>query len=443
MKILVIDDDAGIRHSLKLKLSKINGAEVLAVRTGEEGITLLQNHDIAIAFIDIQLPGIDGMEVLQKIISSKIPTFAIMITYMNEAKLAVKAMKIGACDYLTKPFSMDEVFALVLNVIKYREKRLSFELQRDEKQLFVGSSEQIRSIKATMGRIASSNYNTNILIQGESGTGKEVVANYLHQSFQEEKPFVAINCAAIPKSLQESELFGYEKGSFTEAKGRKNGLLEMAHHGILFLDEVGDMDLDLQAKLLRVLENKKFRRVGGTNELDFDALVVAATNKNLQADIKNGRFRMDLYYRLNIIPIYIKPLRERKEDIPLLLEYFIGFFRARMNSTIVGISDEAMKLLMNYEWQGNIRELKNMIERIMILSNKTYIETEDLPQEIFGDSKSAFPQKYGSNLKDSEKKVIAECLQKNHCNISRTADELGITRTTLRSKMQRYNIKKD
>lgn len=442
MKILVIDDEAGIRHSLKLKLSKITGVEVLAVGTGEEGIELLQNHDIAIALIDIHLPGIDGLEVLQKIISSKIPTDAVMITYMNEVKLAVKAIKMGAYDYLAKPFSLSEVSSLVLNLMKYREKRMSAETVNEGERLFVGNSEQIRIIKLTIARIANSNYNTNILIQGESGTGKEVVANYLYQSFPEKKAFVVINCAAIPKSLQESELFGYEKGAFSEAKTRKIGLLEMAHQGILFLDEIGDMDLDLQAKLLRVLENKKFRRVGGIEELDFDALVVAATNKNLQEGIKSGNFRMDLYFRLNIIPIYIKPLRERKEDIPLLLEYFIRFFRERMNSTIVGIKADAMKVLMNYDWQGNVRELKNMIERIMILSNKRYIEIEDLPQEVFEYPINEAEQNYGWKLEDSEKTVIEECLKRNRYNISRTAEELGITRTTLRNKMYRYSIEK-
>ncbi|MDR2006559.1 MAG: sigma-54 dependent transcriptional regulator [Acidaminococcales bacterium] len=438
MKILIIDDEISIRHSLKIQLLKLKNVQVLTAESGEKGMEILRNDHIDLAIVDIRLPGISGLDVLTKINESKINTLVIMITFMNEVKLAVKAMKMGAYDYFTKPFSIKEVSASIENVLGFIEKRAS--ISTLEENLFIGSSKQVHLIKETIARIVQSRHNTNILIQGKSGTGKEVIANFIKQSFQGDKEFVVLNCAAIPKTLQESELFGYEKGAFTEARNPKAGLLDKANKGLLFLDEIGDMDLELQAKLLRVLENKKYRRVGGIQELDFDALIIAATNKDLQAEIAKGHFRMDLFFRLNIIPIYLPPLRERREDIPLLVDYFISFYKERIKSPIMGIRDDAMQLLVNYEWLGNVRELKNTIERIILLSPKNYIDVTDLPDEIIN-NRSDEPISW--TLENNERKVIVDCLEKYNYNISRAADELAVTRTTLRNKMQRYGIVKN
>ncbi len=440
MKILIIDDEMSIRHSLRIQLSKLEGVEVLAAESGEKGMEALRGGDIDLAIVDIQLPGISGLDVLNKVNEAKIKTVVIMITFMNEAKLAVKAMKLGAYDYFTKPFSLKEVSASIAEALSFIKKRAPISTFDEGTNPFTGSSKAVGFIKDTVAQIAKSRHNTNILIQGESGTGKEVVANYIWKSFGAGKNFVALNCAAIPKTLQESELFGYEKGAFSEAKQDKAGLLDKAHNGILFLDEVGDMDLELQAKLLRVLESKKYRKVGGTEELDFDALVIAATNKDLQAQMARGAFRMDLFFRLNIIPVRLPPLRERREDIRPLVDYFLRFYKERIESPITGVEEDAMQLLVNYEWLGNVRELKNTIERIIILSQKSSIEVCDLPDEI---KSSRSDEPIAWTLEESERKAIMDCLEKYNYNISRAADELGITRTTLRNKMQRYGILKN
>lgn len=439
MKILIIDDEKSIRYALRISLSKLVGVDVISAETGEEGLEILKNNKIDLAIVDIKLPGIDGIEVLKSINRMKMDTVVIMITYLSEVRLAVNSMKMGAYDYFTKPFLLAEIKTTVSNVLEFINKRSEIKKNRAVNSGFIGESNSINIIKDTVKKIACSGLNTNILIQGESGTGKEVLAKYIHDSIDVNIPFIALNCAAIPKSLQESELFGYEKGSFSEAKTRKVGLIEKSNTGILFLDEIGDMDIELQAKLLRVLEEKKFRRVGGTEEINFDAMVISATNKNLKEEIEYDNFRLDLYYRLNIIPINIPPLRERREDIPLLIEYFIKFYMDRTNTSIRGITDEALKTMSNYGWFGNIRELKNTIERIIILSNKSNIESVDLPKDIFFEKEENYDNR---GLGIAEKTTIIKALTMNNYNITKSSEELGITRTTLRSKMKKYNILK-
>jgi len=439
MKILIIDDEESIRYSLALKLSKISGVELITTDTGEEGLEILKRDNIPLAIIDIKLPGIDGIEVLKQINQTKIDTVVIMITYMSEVRLAVKAIKMGAYDYFTKPFSLSEIRSSVESVLGYIKKRSEIDLKHSPAGSLIGSDDSILEIKKTVAHIISKKMNTNILIQGESGSGKEVIAQYIFESLNnKERPYVALNCAAVPKSLQESILFGYEKGAFTEAKEMRIGLFEKANGGILFLDEIGDMPLDLQAKLLRALESKKFNRVGGTEDIVFNAMIIAATNKNLKEEIKFEHFRLDLYYRLNIIPINVPPLRKRPQDIPLLVAHFINYYQNKMTTGIVGVTDEAMSVLTSYEWLGNVRELKNTIERIMILSDKSYIDVDDLPHDVFFDHEETNV----SDLECAERDVIYQMLVEKQYNITKTAHALGIARTTLRSKMQKFNLEK-
>lgn len=437
MNILIIDDEKSIRYSLKLGIQKIDGVNVFVAQSGEEGLEIIKNNKIELAIIDIKLPGIDGIEVLETINKLKMDITVIMITYISEVRLAVKAMKLGAYDYFTKPFKIVDVIDSIKNLRKFINRKKGIEESNFNE--FIGSSVSIERIRSIIKTISEKNINTSILIMGESGTGKEIVAKSIAKNMNSNRPFIALNCAAIPRSLQESELFGYEKGSFTEAKNRKIGLMEQADGGILFLDEIGDMDISLQKKLLRVLQEKKLRRIGGVEEIPFDAMLISATNKDLNFEIKNQNFREDLFYRLNVIPIIIEPLRNRKEDIKELLEYFLSCYKSKIESSIEGISNEAMKLFMEYDWHGNVRELKNTIERIIILSNNSVIQVDDLPQDVFIKKR----KKPELSIEKAEKEIIINTLNKNNFNITNTAKELGFTRTTVRNKMHKYNIKKD
>lgn len=438
MKVLIIDDEESIRFSLKISLEKL-GFDSLVAETGEKGLELFKIHSPKLAIVDIKLPGIDGIEVLKRIRKLDPDCIVIMITYLSEVKLAVKSIKIGAYDYFMKPFSLAEITNTVKRAAKYIEKkkeldRLNYELR------FIGESSSINSIKDTIKVISNLEMSTHILIQGESGTGKEVVAKLIHEKMGKDKAFVPLNCSAIPKNLQESELFGYEKGAFTGADEKKEGLISKSDGGILFLDEIGDMDLSLQAKLLRALQEKKYRPVGSLKEEDFDTTVIAATNKDLKEEINKGNFRDDLYYRLNVIPIYVPPLRERKRDIPLLISSFLKEYNLKLNKEIKKIDKEAMDMLLNYDWPGNVRELKNVIERIAIFNEDNIIHVKDLPNEI----KSYFyeEKKKLSPLEIAELKVILHSLEKYGWNISKVSEELNISRQTIRRKMEKYDLKK-
>ncbi|WP_432663291.1 sigma-54 dependent transcriptional regulator [Wukongibacter baidiensis] len=443
MKILVIDDEKSIRLSLQINLKKL-GVDIFTSETGENGLEIIQSEDIDLAIVDIKLPGIDGIEVLKRIKLIKPSCIVIMITYLSEVKLAVNAMKLGAFDYFTKPFSLSEINESIKKTLEY--VRIKKELNKSIPQnevLLLGNSKKMQKIREMVCQIGSMNYNTCILLEGESGVGKEVVARTIYNvKCSNEQEFMAINCAAIPKTLQESELFGYEKGAFSDAKASKIGLIEKANGGVLFLDEVADMDLELQAKMLRVLQEKKFRRIGGLVEKEFQAVIVAATNKDLKEEIKRGNFREDLYYRLNIVPIKIPPLRERTEDISELINYFINMYNKKLDKEVISINNNALKILIEYSWPGNIRELKNMIERIMIFKVGTEIMVEDLPEEIFDNTDSDDDPNNYYNLETAEKEAIKKCLQKNNWNISHASTELGISRLTLRRKIEKYEIKK-
>lgn len=376
MKVLIIDDESSIRFSLKTDLAN-KGFKVFEAETGEEGLDIFNNHCPQVAIVDIKLPGIDGIEVLKRIKKIDSDCIVIMITYLSEVRLAVKAMKIGAYDYFTKPFALDEINESVNDACRYIQARRRLQ-QISFRHELVGEHEKIREIRDVVKRISALKIDTHVLIQGESGTGKEIVARLIHEGKGDNKPFVALNCAATPRDLQESELFGYEKGAFTGAMSRKVGLIEKANGGTLFLDEVGDMDLSLQAKLLRVLQERKFRPVGSVEEISFDATIVSATNKDLDDEVQKGNFRSDLFYRLNVIPIRVPPLRERKEDIPLLIDFFLEEYSFKLEKGLAKFDDEAVNIMMNYSWPGNVRELKNIIERVSIFQEDSVIEAEEI-----------------------------------------------------------------
>jgi two-component system, NtrC family, response regulator AtoC len=440
MKIIIIEDEKSIRISLELSLQKL-GIDILTAETGEEGIELIKQHKPEIAIVDIKLPGIDGIEVLKKTKKLNKKCLVIMITYLSEVRLAVKSMKMGAYDYYTKPFSLKEINDVVINARKYFKLRGELESKKEEDNQLIGKSEAILNIKEKITKINKININTCIMIQGESGTGKDIIAKLIYNSRTKNSNFVVLNCAAIPKTLQESEFFGYEKGAFTGAKDTKIGLIEKSNNGVLFLDEIGDMDIKLQAKVLRALQEKKIRRIGSFEEKSFDAMIISATNKDLKKEINKGNFREDLYYRLNIVPIYIPPLRERKEDILPLIEHFIKYYNNKLDKKILNIDNKALEVFMYFNWPGNVRELKNIIERIMIFIEGNKITIDDLPEEIFIDYDSCVSNQ--SKLELAERNTILNCLIKYNWNITKTSEELGISRITVRRKIQKYDIKKN
>lgn len=438
MRILIIDDEKSIRFSLKVSLEKL-GFETLSADTGEKGLELFRTYSPKIIIIDIKLPGIDGIEVLKRLKKIDPECIAIMITYLSEVRLAVKSMKMGAYDYFTKPFSLIEINSAVQEIAKYIEAKEEIAQLSYETEL-IGESEKIKNIKETIKVVSKLEMDTCILIQGESGTGKEIVAKLIYEGTGTTKPFVALNCSAIPENLQESELFGYEKGAFTGADKDKQGLLGKSDGGIFFLDEIGDMDLSLQAKLLRALQERKYRPIGSiSKEIEFNSTIIAATNKDLKKEIEEEKFRDDLYYRLNIIPIYIPPLRARKEDIPLLINAFLKEYNFKLDKDIKGFSRQAMKMMVDYNWSGNVRELKNIVERVVIFHNGDTITIQDLPKEIIEHYNN---NKIGlSPLEMAESKTIFDSLENHDWNISKASRELNISRSTIRRKIEKYNLR--
>jgi len=381
-KILIVEDEEGMNEILTILL-ETEGYKVTSAKDGAEAIKYLEKDIYDIVITDIKMPGIDGFTVLKKVKDISPSTLVIIITAFGTNEDAVDAMKLGAYDYIHKPFKIDEIRIVVNKAIEKRRLRREIETLKEKisttyrLENIIGKSVKMQELMHAIPKIAKSN--SNVLITGESGCGKELVARAIHNlSYRADKQFVTINCATLPEGLLESELFGYMKGAFTGATHNKEGLFEIADYGSIFLDEVAEMPVTLQAKLLRVIETGTFRRLGGTSDIKVDVRVIAATNKDLKQAIKNGEFREDLYYRLNVVPIKIPPLRERKEDIPLLIEHFLK----KLNSTNVRFSPEAMRILLQYEWKGNVRELENMIERILLLTEREIILPEDLPPEL-------------------------------------------------------------
>jgi two-component system response regulator PilR (NtrC family) len=448
-KILIVEDEENMREVLKILLEGENYL-VTPASDGQEGLSYIDKDIFDLIITDMKMPKVDGFELLRKIKEISPDTLVIMITAFGTTESAIEAMKLGAYDYINKPFKIDEIRLIVKKAIE--KKRLSEEilLLREKVKTsyalenIIGRSPKMQELFRIIPKIAQSN--SNVLIIGESGSGKELFAAALHNlSHRRDKNFVTINCAAFPEGLLESELFGHMKGAFTGAVYNKQGLFEIADGGSVLLDEIGEMPMSLQAKLLRVIENGIFRRVGGTNDIKVDVRVISATNKDIKEEIASGRFREDLYYRLNVVPIQIPPLRERKEDIPLLIDHFLK----KTANDSKRITPETMRLLMDYSWKGNVRELENLIERIVVLTDKDEITPSDLPTEITGYSGDvryiSDLTKEGINIdaiiEDIEKKYLLRALEKANGVKTEAAKLLNLSFRSFRHRLQKYGIK--
>ncbi|NOX21359.1 MAG: sigma-54-dependent Fis family transcriptional regulator, partial [Nitrospirae bacterium] len=389
--VLVVDDEEGIRESLK-DILEDEGYEVITASNAEEALKAVNDNAPDLVYLDIWLPDRDGIEVLEEIKGRERTMPVVMISGHGSIELAVKATKLGAYDFLEKPLSLDRVLLTAQRAIERGNLEKNYNILKSklsDRYQLVGQSEAIKRLKEEIEMVSKTN--SRVLITGESGTGKELVARLIHElSPRNTQPFVEVNCAAIPQELIESELFGHEKGSFTGAYERKKGKFELADRGTLFLDEIGDMSLLTQAKVLRVLETQEFQRVGGSKNIKVDVRIIAATNKNLPEEVKKGNFREDLYFRLNVIPIHIPPLRERKEDIPLLVEHFLKTISAEYGRPKKEIKEEALQILMEHDWPGNVRELKNAVERLIIMTPSEVITARDLSIYQKGDNKDYF-----------------------------------------------------
>jgi two-component system response regulator AtoC len=451
-KILAVDDDPKIIESIRLILER--DYEVLAAQNGQEALEIISRKKIDLVFLDIQMPGgMSGLEVLKRIKDSGETIAVVMVTAANTAKIAVEAMKLGALDYLPKPFDPEEIEALAKKALENNElvKEVVYFRSQVEPTLFeniVGRSKPMQEVYSVISKVAPTD--VTMLIEGESGTGKELVARAIHfQSRRKDKPFLAINCAGIPDTLLETELFGYEKGAFTGADRQKLGRFELAHEGTLFLDEVSSLRLDMQGKILRALQQKEIERVGGVKTIPIDVRILAASNVDLMKAVKEGKFREDLYYRLNVVPIALPPLRDRREDIESLLDYFLKIFNKKFNKKIAGISKAAVTYLEEYAWPGNIRELENMMERLVVLSDREIIDTHDLPFDIFLKSKYSIENGIRKSLilKDArdifEKDYIQAVLERTSWNQTAAARLLGIHRNTLMMKTDQLGLRKD
>ena len=443
--ILVVDDEESICISLKGILSD-EGYEVLTAQSGEECLEIIDEEIPSLVLLDIWLPGMDGIETLKRI-KSKYPKMqVIMISGHGSVESAVTTTKLGAFDFIEKPLSLDKIVLIVnhaLDIVRLEEEN---RLLKDEQGHDIdGNSKAILELKEMIQIISPTN--AWVLIMGENGTGKELVARSIHrQSRRSEKPFIEVNCAAIPEELIESELFGHEKGAFTGATEKKRGKFDLANKGTIFLDEVADMSLKAQAKILRILQEKKFERVGGARIIDTDVRVLAATNKNLEDEMERGKFRQDLYYRLHVIPLWIPPLRERIEDVPLLVDNFIREFSLKESKKKKHTTDDALDVLMNHTWPGNVRELKNIIERLVITSPSDVITADDIPPLSSGNHDSSYPVFPDSahsfkEAKDMfEKEYIIRKLGENDWNVKRTAESIGLERSNLHKKIRVYGI---
>jgi DNA-binding NtrC family response regulator len=450
VRILVVDDEHLIRWSLEQNLKK-QGYDVLTAGSGEDALRLVREEQPDLVLLDIQLPGISGMEVLEKIKEFDDEIIVIMVTAHGGLETAVNAMRVGAYDYINKPFNLDEMAVVIKKALETFDLRREVARLRSEHKKsgppdIIGTGHHMRNILEMMGKVARSDAST-VLVLGESGTGKELVAKWVHyQSARADKPFIAINCAAVPATLLESELFGHEKGAFTDAKNAKKGLFELADGGTVFLDEIGDMEMGMQAKLLRFLEDRTFRRIGGAKVLSVDVRIISATNRDLLKAIEEKSFRNDLYYRLQVIPIFLPPLRERREDIPQIVMHFIANFNREFNKQITGVSKEVELLLLDYKWPGNIRELKNVIERAIILGSGDLLTEEHLPSEIAARATPpvaspcfVLPPE-GVDIDEVEKDLIRQALDTSDWNQSRAAKKLNLGIDAFRYRMKKFDL---
>ncbi len=452
-RVLVVDDEKLIRWSVAERLQR-DGYEVVSAESGEQALELLAASPPDLMLLDVRLPGIDGVQTLQRALSIHPDLAVLMMSAHSTVDIAVDAMKHGAVDFLVKPFPFQALDAAVARAIGTARTRRQIATLTSERrgasalEAIVGGSAMMEQLRTMIGRLAASD-TTTVLIEGESGSGKEVVARAIHfQSARAERPFLQVNCAALPEHLLESELFGHERGAFTDAHVQKRGLFESAEGGSVMLDEIGDLPPGGQAKLLRLLENKTFRRVGGVQELRCDVRVIAATNVNLEERVSEGRFRSDLFFRLNVVRIIVPPLREHQEDVPTLAAHFIVRFNQEMKRQVRGVSSPAMEFLKGYHWPGNVRELRNVIERSFILhAGADELRPEHLTPEIRKAGPARQPAKLvplvseeGLVLDDVERKLIAEAMERASGNQSKAARLLGVSRDTLRYRLKKHGM---
>ncbi len=467
--ILIVDDDKSIRYSLKRMLEE--NFSVLTAHNGEEALDRLREHSPDLIIMDIKMPGRSGIDVLKEVKSIDPKSLVILMTAYGTTETAIEAMKYGAYDYILKPFPIPQMKELVQKAIKLRKlmkEEVSYAPEPDqqkEKEQIIGSSLRMQGIYKVIGQVAPSD--VTVLLRGESGTGKELMARAIyHYSLRSNQLFLPVNCAAIPDTLLESELFGHEKGAFTGAISRRIGKLEQCHGGTIFLDEIGDMSLSTQAKLLRILQAKSFERLGGRETIRVDIRFIVATNKDLEEAISKGEFREDLYYRLNVVSIKIPPLRERKEDIPALVSYFLKKFNRELKKRVAGMTPGAMEKISFYSWPGNVRQLENVLKRAILLCQGEWIlddqllleveerreseeirdrrTFEDLLDYLFEELTEAPLAQEGLDMVSAiGKGLIIRALQKTNGNQVQAASLLGINRSTLRGKMERYHIKKE
>ncbi|MGQ9617780.1 MAG: sigma-54-dependent transcriptional regulator [Candidatus Aminicenantia bacterium] len=450
-KILIVDDEHLIRWSFLKKLESW-GYQPETASNGKEALEVLKSFNPDLVFLDLNLPDAHGLTLLKEIKSLFPSTPVIIITAFGTIEHAVQAIRDGAYDFITKPVNYDNLHNTIKNALEVvsLKEEISFYREKEKREQLgeriVGESKALKDALDLALKGAKSEVSV-ILLLGESGTGKELFAKFIHNnSSRANEPFVAINCSAIPESLLESELFGHEKGAFTDAKTLKKGLFEIADGGVIFLDEIGDMPLPLQSKLLRVFEENTIRRIGGVHDIKVDVRIIAASNQDLEKLCDEGRFRRDLYYRLSVFPIFLPPLRERREDIIPLIQHFIEIYNLKFRKNIKGITKEAEGILLKYNWYGNVRELRNVIERAMILENSDYLNPENLylpasrgyfsKEEIFSKLLES-----GLKLEEIEKSLIEETLMRTNGNQKRAAELLGIGRDALRYKLKKFNIK--
>ena len=451
-QVLVADDEPNLRRVLSAQLER-DGYDVHTVEDGAAVLEALDEHHIDVLITDLRMPKLSGMEVLKEVSSRYRHLPVIMITAHGTVDTAVEALKLGAFDYVTKPFDRTEFRHVVQKAMRTRELS-SRNVQRSPDEAgryrIIGQSPQIGAVYDVIEKVADTP--ATVLITGESGTGKELIATALHENnSRKDKPFIRVNCAAIPPELIESELFGYEKGAFTGAVTSKPGRFELANGGTLFLDEIGDIPIKMQVKLLRALQEQEFERVGGIKTINVDVRLIAATNRDLKTELAQGRFREDLYYRLNVVHVHLPPLRERPSDIPLLIEHFVGTLNQRLSRDIESFSETALTAMQGYDWPGNIRELENVVERCMIFAENSVVELEHLPSEIRGES---LPSLEAGELPDEglkvavreatakiERQLIEKALKQTDGNVTHTARLLKISRKSLQTKMKELGLR--
>jgi two-component system nitrogen regulation response regulator NtrX len=452
VRILVIDDEAAIRDSMRMIL-EYEGYEFLGAATGEEGIALADRESVDLVFLDIKMPGMDGLEVLARLKTVAEPLPVVMISGHGTVATAVEATKLGAFDFIEKPLATERILLAIRNALGFsrlRDENQNLAKAVDLRHDMVGSSPVLRDVIEAVRRAAPTN--ATVLIRGESGVGKELVARMIHKnSLRARERFVQVNCAAIPDDLIESELFGHEKGSFTGATDKQVGKFELADRGPIFLDEVGDMSMKTQAKVLRVLQEGEVERLGSSRTLKVDVRVIAATNKDLEQEIEKGQFREDLFFRLSVIPIFVPPLRERPDDIPALVRHFADLFTRENNFHPKRFTAEAITALQRGRWKGNVRELRNTIERVIIMAPGEVVGPADLPDSVradvpaasAGEDRGERPNTLREFKESTERAFLIEKLRENDWNISKTAETIGTPRSNLYKKLEQYNIRQE